>query len=248
MKLGILSDIHGNIEALTAAHGELKKNRCDRVVCLGDVVGYGANPGECIDFIREKEIFTVRGNHDHYVIQNTDDWQIQPYAQDAILWTRDVLNEGHKAWLRSLPFNHQIEEMTLIHASMEALDGEYWPYILGTRAAMFHFFLQPTKIAFFGHTHIPLLFSYHQGKQVAIEMLKSKKLDTQEGDERKFLINPGSVGQPRDFDNRSSCLIYDSDKHAIQLIRKEYDIRATQRKIEEAGLPAILSTRLSRGN
>ncbi len=246
MRLGILSDIHSNFEALESAYKALSSSACDKIVCAGDVVGYGAMPKECIDFIRDKQIDTVRGNHDHYVASPNSDYVVQQYARDAINWTKANLDSERLAWLGALPFKMAVDGVTIVHASLEALDGEYWPYILDTKSAMFHFFLQEGRYAFFGHTHIPLLFTFDGGQRIEIEILRSRSLKG--GKDTKFLINPGSVGQPRDFDSRSSCCVFDTATGDLALIRTAYDVQKVQGQILAAGLPTLLAARLSRGN
>ena len=246
MRLGILSDIHGNIGALESAWATLSSASCDKIVCAGDVVGYGARPAECIDFLRSHKIDTVRGNHDHYVAFPAKTYEIQQYALEAIRWTRGVLSQDHLDWLGNLPFRLDLPETTIVHASLEAHDGVYWPYILDSKTAMFHFYLQEARYAFFGHTHIPLLFTFDGRVRIDIEILRSRRLDGPPG--MKYLLNPGSVGQPRDFDCRSSFVIFDTVSGEVRLLRSSYDVTAAQEQILAAGLPPILAARLSRGN
>lgn len=246
MRLGVLSDIHANIGALESAWAALAAASCDKIVCAGDVVGYGARPAECIDFIQSHGIETVRGNHDHYVAYPDRAYDIQQYAKDVILWTNKNLSLEHLAWLGSLPFKLVIEDTTIVHASLEACDGIYWPYILDSKAAMFHFYLQETRYAFFGHTHIPLLFGFDGRTRVDIEILRSRKLDVTAN--MKYLLNPGAVGQPRDYDSRSSSVVFDTVKGEVKLLRSTYDVAQAQEQILSAGLPSILAARLSRGN
>jgi len=246
MRLGILSDIHSNIEALNASYNALKKTGCDKIVCVGDIIGYGASPGECIDFIRSNKIDSVRGNHDHYTVCRDKTWEIQPYALEAVKWTRNTISAEDLAWLDTLPYKMDVGGVLFVHSSLEALDGEYWPYILDTKSALFHFFLQETRFACFGHTHIPLLFTYDETHRVSIEILRSRTIDGHPAS--KFLLNPGSVGQPRDFDCRSCSMIFDTESGEAKVIRSEYDIASAQNKILAAGLPKILASRLSRGS
>ncbi len=246
MRLAIFTDIHSNLEALEASYKALKTVGFDKAVCIGDIVGYGANPRECIDFLRDREVMSVKGNHDHYVTQERKVWDIQPYAREAICWTQDVLDEDHVDWLRKLPYLLEVEGALFVHSSLEALDGEYWPYILDPKSALFHFFLQDVQFAFFGHTHIPLFFNYDENNKISIEILKTRTIP--KDSRSQYLINPGSVGQPRDFDSRSAVVIFDTEERKIEVIRVEYDIRKTQDKILEVGLPKILAERLSRGS
>lgn len=246
MRLAILSDIHSNLEALREMYKVLEEQGCDKYICIGDIVGYGAKPSECIDFVREHNIESIRGNHDHYTTLDESEWDVQPYAGDVIRWTQDVISAEQMQWLESLPFYFDVEGLFFIHASLEAVDGSYWPYILDTKTALFHFFLQETQFAFFGHTHIPLYFVYDENHKISIEILKSRKAAP--GENCKYLINPGSVGQPRDFDSRSSAIMFDTKTMELELLRAQYDIPKVQKQILDAGLPELLAERLSRGN
>lgn len=246
MRLGVFSDVHSNYEALKASFAALEQSGVDKFICAGDIVGYGANPKECIEFIREREILCVKGNHDHYTTLLKGPWDIQPYAEEVIRWTQMVLDKEDIDYLTALPYTASCENVLFAHASLEAIDGEYWPYILDPKTALFHFFLQDTRFAFFGHTHIPLFFTYDENHKISIEILKSRKIPDEQ--DKQYLINPGSVGQPRDFDARSSVVIFDTESYDIELLRVEYDIARTQKSIISAGLPKLLADRLSRGN
>jgi predicted phosphodiesterase len=244
MLLGIIGDIHSNIEALTACHKALMEAGCEKVVCTGDIVGYGASPKECIDFVRDKEIDSIRGNHDHYTTQHGSDWDIQPAAKRVILWTQRTLPEEYISWLGTLPYHMEVEGIQFVHSSLESLDGKNWPYILSAQSALFHFFLQSSKYCFYGHTHIPLIFTLKHGN-VSIEMLTSRNFSHFKGE--KYLLNPGSVGQPRDFDSRAAGVIFDTKSHDMHAIREEYNIEYAQLKILTAGLPSQIAERLSSG-
>jgi predicted phosphodiesterase len=247
MLLGVFGDIHSNYEALTASHKALRDAGCDKLICLGDIVGYGASPRECVEFIAEREIECVRGNHDHYSsLSVKGEWAIQSYARDVIHWTQDILDSRHRDYLASLPFMLERHGLVFVHASLEGMDGEYWPYILDAKSALFHFFLQRDRAAFFGHTHIPLLFSYDSSRKISIEILRSCKIPGGSGS--KFLVNPGSVGQPRDFDSRGSVSTFDTETGEIKVIRVFYDIAGAQERILAAGLPRMLAERLTRGS
>ncbi|MEI8248786.1 MAG: metallophosphoesterase family protein [Lentisphaerota bacterium] len=245
MRYGIISDIHSNIEALTAVYERLLEYNCDKIISLGDVVGYGASPSECIDFVRQHDILSLKGNHDAYTVDASEgkDWDVQEYVRQSVLWTRTMLSQDQTGWLRELPYTVKLNNLQFVHASMETMDGEYWPYVLDQKTALFHFYLQETDIAFCGHIHIPLLFTYRKGG-IVMEMLKEKEL--REPDV-KYLVNPGAVGQPRDSDWRGAAAVYDSDTRKVIPVRVEYDVAATQDKIRQAGLPAVLAERLSRG-
>jgi diadenosine tetraphosphatase ApaH/serine/threonine PP2A family protein phosphatase len=244
MRLGVFGDIHNNYEALTACYDFLIEKGCDKIACTGDIVGYCASPKECINFMREKEIPSVKGNHDYYTTQNHEKWSIQPYAAIVIKWMQNTLDSEDIKWLEQLPFTMEIEGIQFVHSSMETPDGSCWPYILNTQTAIFHFFMQTTQFCFYGHTHIPLLFTKNRS-QIIYELLTSRRLP--KIGNAKYLINPGSVGQPRDFNSRSSVVIMDTETNDIEMHRVDYDIATAQQKILDAGLPEELAERLSSG-
>ncbi|MFA6567729.1 MAG: metallophosphoesterase family protein [Victivallales bacterium] len=244
MLLGIIGDIHGNIEALTSCYKTIKEAGCDKIVCTGDIVGYGASPRECIDFVQDMKIESIRGNHDHYTTQHGSDWDIQPCAKKVILWMQQTLPKAYISWLDTLPYHMEVEGVQFVHSSLEGIDGKSWPYILSSQSALFHFFLQSSKFCFYGHTHIPLIFTLKHGN-VSIEMLTSRNLRESNGE--KFLLNPGSVGQPRDFDSRAAAVIFDTKSHELRSLRAKYNIEHAQLKILAAGLPMQSAERLSSG-
>ncbi len=247
MLLGIFGDIHGNIEALASVHEKLINRGCERLVCLGDIVGYGASPGECIDFLKDKGIICIKGNHDFFALdrQRKMNWEMKDYSRDAIVWTQKQLAKEQFEWLENLPFSIKVAGVQLVHSSMETIDGEYWPYVLDAKTAQFHFYIQDCQVAFCGHIHIPLLFTCSENNGIKMEMLKSVILDLQSN--KKYLINPGSAGQPRDLDWRASAVIYDTISGNLEPVRVEYDVDTTKAKIIAAGLSEDLAERLSSG-
>ena len=244
MRLGVFGDIHNNYEALVASYDFLIKKGCEKIACTGDIVGYCASPKECIRFMQDKEIPSVKGNHDFYTTLNNRDLSIQPYAAVAIKWMQDTLTDDEINWLKDLPFTMEVEGVQFVHASLETPDGSCWPYILNEQTAIFHFFMQSTQFCFYGHTHIPLLFTKNRGK-VIYEFLTSRRLP--KSGNAKYLINPGSVGQPRDFDSRAAVAILDLETNEIEIHRIDYDIKTAQKKIIENKLPKELAERLSSG-
>lgn len=244
MRLGIFGDVHSNFEALTAAYKTLKDYGCEKIISTGDVVGYGGSPKECIDFFRKHKIISVRGNHDHYTALTGENLNIQAYAKEVILWMRKTLDDKYISWLDSLPYAYEFKKIQFVHSSLEVSNGKTWPYILNTQTALFHFFLQNSKFCFYGHTHIPLLFTLANG-QITIEMLTSRKFSPEEN--IKYLINPGAVGQPRDLDSRASVVVFDTKSYEINLHRVKYNIKKAQNRIISEGLPPLLAERLSLG-
>lgn len=247
MLLGVFGDIHSSIEALTSIYKRLIGHGCQTVVCLGDVVGYGASPGECIDFLRDKGIHCIMGNHDFFTLDHKGDidWEMKDYSRDAIIWTQNQLTKEQFEWLENLPFHTKIADIQFVHSSMETLEGEYWPYILDAKTAQFHFYLQDCQVAFCGHIHIPLLFTCSVNSGIKMEMLKAMTIDLQT--DNKYLISPGAVGQPRDLDWRASAVVYDTLSGRIEPVRAEYDVASSKEKIINAGLAADLAERLSSG-
>ncbi|MCD6521963.1 metallophosphoesterase family protein [Candidatus Calescamantes bacterium] len=240
MRYGIISDIHGNLEALEAILKELKKEGVERFLMVGDVVGYGANPKECIEIVRELPGITgVAGNHDWGVLEKTPLEYFNLVAKEALIWTKDVLKEMHLKFLEKLPLMVEEEDFTLVHATLEA--PQEWRYIYSTYEAHRNMDLQNTRVCFCGHSHIPIFF--FQNEHVFFG--REEVLEIKEG--YKYLINVGSVGQPRDGDPRACAVIYDTEKKVVKYIRKEYNISRAQEKIWEEGLPRVLGIRLEYG-
>lgn len=240
MKYAILSDIHGNLEALQAVLQDAKQQGCTHYVCLGDIVGYGPNPRECLHMIQELNCPTVIGNHDEYVAKDQALTGFNPMAADGIKWTRDQLNEAEKSWLRNLKYVRTVDPFTIVHATLDL--PERWAYVFDKLAAAASFNYQHTAVCFNGHTHVPIAFirtpSGIQGglyTRIRIEVA------------RKYFINCGSVGQPRDRNPKAAYVVFDLANNLIELRRVEYDIAATQKKIRAAGLPESLAQRLEQG-
>ncbi|MCX7915469.1 MAG: metallophosphatase family protein [Verrucomicrobiae bacterium] len=240
MKYAILSDIHGNLEALQAVLQDAKQQGCTHYVCLGDIVGYGPNPRECLHVIQELNCPTVIGNHDEYVAKDQALTGFNPMAADGIKWTRDQLTEAEKNWLRGLKYVRTVDPFTIVHATLDL--PERWAYVFDKLAAAASFNYQHTAVCFNGHTHVPIAFirtpAGIQGglyTRIRIEVA------------RKYFINVGSVGQPRDRNPKAAYVIFDLPNNLIELRRVEYDLAATQKKIRAAGLPESLAQRLEQG-
>ena len=245
MRYLIFTDIHGNLEALNSVLEFAEKKSIDHFIFLGDLVGYGANPDEVIKKIRDiKSISTIRGNHDK-AVANIDSLEgFNAVAAAAIIWTRENLTDGNMDYLCQLKKGpvHVHKNITICHGA--PFDEDY--YIFGEMDAAEAFAYLETPIAFFGHTHLPFVYSlennlvkgtYMSGKNKEVSMKKNIK----------YLINPGSVGQPRDRNSLAACAIYESDENKVTFYRMEYDIKKTQDKIKKAGLPHSLADRLSLG-
>ena len=240
MKFAVLSDIHSNLEALQVVLDDAQKLKCTHFVCLGDIVGYGANPSECLELIRQLNCPTVLGNHDEYCAGDIDMSGFNPLAAEAIKWTRAQLSEEQRAWLRTLKYVRQVQGFTIVHATLDL--PEKWAYVFDKLAAGASFNYQFTPVCFNGHTHVPVGF-VRGPAGIQAGMYTSIKLEVG----RKYFINAGSIGQPRDRQVTASYVTFDLQENLIELHRLEYDINTTQAKIRAAGLPPALADRLAHG-
>jgi predicted phosphodiesterase len=239
MRYAIIADIHGNLEALECVLEDIKSQKCTHVVCLGDVVGYGANPKECLDIVRAMNIPVVKGNHDEYIGNDDDPEGFNDAAAEAVSWTRAQLTPEDRKWLRDLKYFRLVANFSIVHATLDA--PQRWGYVFEKLEAAASFTYQNTPVCFFGHTHVPVAFvrdSYVRGGTYS-------KFKVEPG--RKYFINVGSVGQPRDGDPRAAYVVYDLPTQTIELRRLKYDVATAQRKIRAAGLPEKLAERLATG-
>lgn len=238
-KYAILGDIHSNWEALTAVLADAEAQGVDTYVCVGDIVGYNANPAECLEKIRSLCVAVVRGNHDHYVSHDECLEDFHPLAANVIDWTRRQLSREQIQYLKNLRFSRMVDGFTIVHSTLDM--PEKWGYVIDALDADANFNYQTSSVCFHGHTHVPVVFE-RQGRVVRNSFTT---FNTTLG--RKCFVNTGSVGQPRDGDPRASYVIYEPSARRIDLRRIEYDIATTQRKIIEAGLPERLARRLEQG-
>ena len=240
MRYGIIGDIHSNLEAFEAVLEEIDKREIDKIICLGDIVGYGANPNECIDKVRQLTDIVVIGNHDAGSIGQTDLNYFNWVAREACEWTGRVLTASNKAYLKNLDFVKKEKGAFIVHASPSKPAAWIYVISLGVAIQEFSYFNEP--ICFVGHSHVPITF-VKRGKKYDVIEDTHFKLD--QG--AHYIINVGSIGQPRDLDPRASFGIYDSDEKQVEIIRLAYDIETAQTKIRKAGLPEFLATRLALG-
>ncbi len=228
MKFGILADIHANLEALRAVLEDAKELSCTHYAFLGDFVGYCADPKPCIDIVRAMNSPCVRGNHDEYcVMEHRLDGLNSSFAK-VLQWTRNQLTQDDCRWLLNLPYTRQAENFTIVHATLAR--PEEWGYVFDDLAAAASFPHQTTQICFFGHTHVPVAFT----SDTVVRGGSYTKFKLEPG--KKYFVNPGSVGYPRDNDPRAAYLIYDTDEGTVELRRLKYDTAATKKKIRAAGL------------
>ncbi len=239
MIYAILGDIHANLEALNAVLADTKAQGVTDYACMGDIVGYNANPVECLELIRDLDCPTVRGNHDHYCSHMDSLDGFHPLAADVVDWTRRHLSDDQKKYLQELPLIAQVETFTIVHSTLDT--PELWGYVFDKLEAEANFSYQTTSVCFYGHTHVPLAFE--KSDQIKCGLYNKVKI----GMGKKYFINVGSVGQPRDGDPRAAYVIYDLINNHIQLRRVPYDFRVTQKKILDAGLPSRVAARLAVG-
>src|SRR5438132_4971233 len=232
MKYAIIADIHANLEAVQVVLEDIKQQKCIHYACLGDVVGYNANPKECLDIVRSMNIPVVKGNHDEYCSTDQPLDGFNPAAAEAVNWTRKQLSAYDRQWLRDLKYVRMVTSFTIVHAT---LDGpQRWGYVFDKLAAAASFTYQNTSVCFFGHTHVPVAFI--RDREVRGGTYSKFKIEPG----RKYFINVGSVGQPRDANAKAAYVIYDLNDVTIELRRLDYDLATTQAKIRAAGLPERL--------
>jgi predicted phosphodiesterase len=239
MRYAVIADIHGNLEALQVVLEDIKEQKCTHVVCLGDVVGYGANPKECLDIIRGMNIPVVKGNHDEYIGVNDNPDGFNDAAAEAVTWSRNQLTEDDRKWLRELKYFRLVANFSIVHATLDA--PQRWGYVFEKLEAAASFTYQNTQVCFFGHTHVPVAFIRDTGVRGGTY----SKFRVEPG--KKYVVNVGSVGQPRDGNPKAAYVIYDLTQQTIELRRLDYPIAEAQRKIRAAGLPERLADRLATG-
>ncbi len=242
VKYAIISDIHSNLEAFEAVLERIDSLGIKDIICLGDIVGYNANPNECIEIIKARNIISVVGNHDSRAAGLEEPFNFNSLAREAICWTRNKLANENLLFLKNLPkkISFDNDKSIAIHGFINDTDR----YILSLADANENFRLMNDepyrpKVCFFGHTHMPKAYKYEDYKAFVIEE-KEMALD----ENSVYLINPGAVGQSRDGNPMASFLIYDTDENKVNFFRVEYDIMKCCEKIINAGLPEKLAQRL----
>ncbi|MGE0057373.1 MAG: metallophosphoesterase [Dehalococcoidia bacterium] len=242
MRILVIADVHANLaafEAVIAAANEL--GGFDKIWCLGDVVGYGAQPGDCIDLLNSYDNVTIAGNHDLAAAGIIGIEDFNPLAAAAITWTKTQLTEQHQTWLRGLPQTHVEADFTLVHGSLR---DPVWDYLLSPSLAEVNFRRQQTTYCLVGHSHMPVAFKDGEGP---IEGVVLGDGTTFELDGSTFVANPGGLGQPRDGDKRSCYAILDLEAKRLEFRRAAYDVAAAQARMRAAFLPPHLIERLERG-
>ncbi|MFW6189417.1 MAG: metallophosphoesterase family protein [Planctomycetota bacterium] len=239
MLYAVLGDIHANLHALDAVLEDVECAGADRVVCVGDVVGYGAYPEECLERVREREMLIVGGNHDWAVAGKVPIRYFNADARDAVEWTRDHLDQPQLERLGEADLTITVDDFTLFHSTLFAPEEfDYLQTMFDIRLCFKH--LQ-TRLGFCGHSHVPVMLVENE----EIDCLLTPELELRP--DRRAIINVGSVGQPRDFDPRASYVLYDDQEQRVYLRRVEYDLHSASESILQAGLPITNARRLILG-
>lgn len=243
MRSLILSDIHSNDEALSAVLAHVRRKRFERVLVLGDFVGYGANPNQVIERVRRlrRPWLAIRGNHDKVVCGLAGGELFNPVALAAARWTSGRLTPQNRRFLESLPLGPREvgHGVSICHGSPRDEDA----YIFSDRDAFVNFHSADFRVCFFGHSHIPSVFTL-EPHGIRVEVVQGSRARMRLRPDRRYLINPGSIGQPRDRNPAAACAIYDSETRTVTFDRVEYDVDRAREKIHRAGLPALLGDRL----
>ncbi len=228
MKFALLGDIHANLEAFQAVLKHAEQQNCTNYAFLGDFVGYCADPKACIDIVRGMKAPCVKGNHDEYCASGGSLDEFNPKAAKVVQWTRRQLTADDRQWLHDLPYVLQVENFTIVHATLD--NPRRWGYVFDHLAAASSMAYQDADVCFFGHTHVPVAFVHDTmvrgGTFTQLKMERGKK----------YFVNCGAAGQPRDNNPKAAYVTYDMDDSIIELCRVAYDIDTAKRKIHDAGL------------
>ncbi len=241
MRYGFFSDVHGNLEALEAAAADFQEQKLDQLMFLGDAVGYGASPNECLELIQKLANKSLMGNHDYAALGLMETDYFNQYARESIEWTKTILQNGSHEVMSSFYLTYKFDQFHLVHATPK--EPEAWHYILNLSEAEENFDYFTKRVCLIGHSHRPVIIKKYGDRHCFIHN------DTQVGLEEDFryLINIGSVGQPRDGNPDASYLIYDTETKIAQLRRVPYDVKKAQKKMKKAGLSQYLAERLAVG-
>ncbi len=241
-KVGIFSDIHANRAALEAVLAALDAEHCEALICLGDVVGYGPSPAECVQILRQRDIPCVLGNHDQYVtlILNPRMEKLRDDVRTSIEWTQAQLPMNDLKWLAARPLRLDAEDFSVVHG---AFGPKPWVYCTNEKTLAHNFTYQDVALGFCGHSHIPLVARLYPDAQPLVDNLRSGVLPQCP----KTMVNVGSVGQPRDRDPRACCVTYEIESRSLKVLRVPYDVADTQARIRAAGLPESFAERLAEG-
>ena len=239
MRYGILSDIHGNLDALEAVLTGLGRQNVDSYICLGDIVGYGPEPSACLQRIRKTADYVVAGNHDLAAADLLSIESFNSLAREATLWTRNELSEAEIQALAELPLVHHLDGLDVVHGTL--CSPELFDYVQTTYDASLSMSRMQAPVCFIGHSHVPVAFLKEEIITYTLE--PTVTVNTAQ----RAIVNVGSVGQPRDRDPRACCVVYDTETNIVERRRYRYDIDSVVHKMRKAGLPPALGERLRDG-
>ena len=240
MHCAVMADVHSNLEALEAVLKDIEKREAADIIFLGDAVGYGPDPNKCIDVLRDACRVLIAGNHDRAATCQADIEYFNEYAKAAVLWTREELSEENKGFIEALPLTAEMKDdgVLLVHSTPK--EPEAWHYLLTLWDAEINFNYFDQRICMLGHSHQPFVIERLPSDEMVIQ---SKEISL--GSSARYILNAGSVGQPRDRDPRACYMMIDGEK--VEFVRIAYDIEKTQKKMHDSGLPLPLIERLARG-
>ena len=236
-KTAIFSDIHGNLEAFETVIEDARSQGVTNFACLGDIVGYGPDPAGCLAKVQEIGCVCIKGNHDEDASNDRDLWNLSEVARDSLLWTRKRLTTSQKDWLAALPYQKRLGRNLLVHATLE--EPENWQYVTNKFDAEVALSQQKAPICFFGHTHVPICYEAN-----GLSVQKVGKEDVKLKKDSRYLVNVGSVGQPRDGIPKACYVVLDSTSSKITFRRLDYNINNVVKELEQAGLSSDLGQRL----
>ena len=243
-RVAFISDIHSNIDAFQAVLGQIDKVGVDMIICLGDIVGYGPCPNECLQIIHDREIPSVMGNHDEYVTLLMDPRveRLRPEIRQAVEWTQGQISMNDLKWLSKLPMQMDAEVFEILHASFSPMR---WAYCMDEATFATNFQNQTAMLAFCGHSHSPLIgIDEPDSPQPLVDFIKGPSHKMTLPKDKKIMVNVGSVGQPRDHDPRACVVFYEVEPRLLWLERVPYDTKAAKQRFEAAGLPQKFADRI----
>jgi diadenosine tetraphosphatase ApaH/serine/threonine PP2A family protein phosphatase len=243
MRIAIISDIHGNLEALEAVLADIEAQHIDENLCLGDIVGYGVSPNECLELVKAKCPLVLLGNHDAAAVGLLSTHHFNIHAKIAIEWTTENLSKAGKAYLQALPLRKVQHGSTFVHAT--PYEPNMWYYITSLEEAAFNFQFYETPVCYVGHTHIPIIIVLDKERELYVH--QDARVSFADKPEARLLINVGSVGQPRDRNANACYGVLDTEKQEFEHRRVSYDVAKTQGRMRKAKMPEFLIMRLQDG-
>jgi len=242
MRQAIISDVHANLAALEQVLRCVEREHCDQIICLGDNVGYGPYPNECVDKVHAAAAVTLAGNHDHAILGYTSMEDFNEYAGEALAWSLPQMQAATLGLMKNDPLQWRHPNLLYVHAT--PFESEQWHYVTNITDAALNFGAFSEQVCFVGHSHHPVIFSESKDHQVRFRVTREAQLEP----DQRYIINVGSVGQPRDGNPDAAFVIFDTEQHHVRWIRVEYDVAATQQAMRQFGLPGFVIRRLAIGH